>query len=172
MRTNLKKIAIALAFMCVGAIGFTTNAQAKTTWHKGMPKAVRGVWVAPNGKSQKDKSYGDVYAYEITASDGIEPLFHKDEIHKVKKSAKPLGYSYHHKKGSKYYYLKSSQMYTREGRLIQYTWIKVSGKKMSMSIYGEKTATYVDPDSSINDKLSPYGKFHKLPKHVTTWYKN
>lgn len=164
MHNNLKKVMIAIAFIGMGTAVLTTTGQAKTTWHKGIPSAIKGTWIAPNGKRQKVDDLGFVYAYGINKSD-IGLLFTKSD--KNQASSGGSKYSYHHKKGSKYYYIKSPSYYTAYGNLVEYTRFKVSGKKLSVNKYGEVR-------SEINGngkKIQPYGKYKKIAGQVTTWYK-
>jgi len=124
------------------------------------------VWVAPKGKKQNLDDMGPVYAYKMT-SKSIDPLFNKSELKDPDASSK-VSYRYHHKKGSKYYYTKSPLFYTRFGTIVEYTWFKLDGKKLSASRYGEVRTEILDNGK----KVQPYGKYHKVSKHVTTWYKN
>jgi len=165
MHANLKRIAIALAFVSLGTAGLTTTGQAKTTWHKGIPKAIRGRWATPKGKKQKVGDYGTEYGFIITKN-SMNLAYDKSQLIEPGYSGSGPAYHYHHKKGSKYYYTKSPLFYTAFGDRVEYKWFKVDGKKLSVNYYGE-----VRSEIRGNRKNQSFGKFHKLPKHVTTWYK-
>jgi len=163
MNSNLKRIAIALAFVSLGTVGLTTTGQAKTIWHKGLPNAIKGTWVAPNGKNQKVGSLGKQYAFRIT-SKAIETL--KTPKSPVYPGPK-LAYHYHHKKGSKYYYVKSPKFKMSYGKYRAYTRFKVEGKKISISDYGEIYYEILNNGK----RAQSYGKYQKVSNGQTVWYK-
>lgn len=134
----MKKLKLALLTLVVALIGFgsfNTIAQAKTTWHKGMPKVLRGTWVSKDNSGPSLIGHGWTGMAEsiITSKTYTSTWTH----HRSDAGVQTNPY-YHHKKGSQYYYVKARVKanfahYTKE---LIYTRFGVKGNRLSERPYG------------------------------------
>jgi len=171
MNANLKRIAIALAFVSFGTVGLTTTGQAKTKWHRDLPNALKGDWVTKKGKQLlHGKGSYPIYAIRIHKND-IEELMNKSELKEKYEDRVDISsdfvYYYHHKKGSKYYYVRSPQWHDEVNYGTDYTRFKLNGKKLSVNMYGQAKIKIPANGKKVHSR----GTFKKSVTPVTTWYK-
>lgn len=134
MRVNWKKMMIVMSFVLIGLMGFTTTGQAKTTWHKGTPRAIRGTWIE-NTKDLHRTGRQSGYYYRITSQVVKDGDIGTSALHY--KEVKP---AYYHKKGSKTYYMKSTETQFNIVYYRRYT--KISKNKLAIYWYGYRSQDY------------------------------
>lgn len=106
------------------AIGFGTTAHA-TTWHRGMPSALRGTW-----KTKSITVAGTHTRFEVKIG--------KNLINNAGGFGDPMvsnNQSYHHKAGSHYYYVKGHETLYTNGKEIFYYKFYQKGNKMHLMNY-------------------------------------
>ncbi|GAX02596.1 hypothetical protein IWT140_00193 [Secundilactobacillus pentosiphilus] len=122
--TRGKVLLAGLAAVLGLSIGAGTTAHA-TTWHKGVPTAIRGTW-----KTHSIAAAGTHYRLQLKIG--------KDSITNGGGFGDPTWtnhQSYHHKSGSAYYYVKGHEkVYTGGKEVIYYKFHKV-GSKLHMMNY-------------------------------------
>ncbi|MFD1456230.1 hypothetical protein ACFQ44_11225 [Levilactobacillus lanxiensis] len=135
MQVNWKKMMIGMAFILIGFVGFTTTGQAKTTWHKGIPQTIRGNWREDKKDLHRtDRRVG--YFYQIN-SNVIKDGDVSGSMPQRYKEIKP---AYHHKKGSKTYYVKSTE--TKFDILYYRRYTKISKNKLAIYWYAYQSQDY------------------------------
>ncbi|GAX06713.1 hypothetical protein IWT25_02060 [Secundilactobacillus pentosiphilus] len=125
------------------------TASAATKWHKGIPKVLQGTW---KGKI-KQGSLG-FRQLKLTKSS----FNYRDTSDKSWSTSKNA--YYHHKRGSKYYYVKSTY-HGEDGRkywTTEYDRFKLSGTKVTVHIYGGAVS------------FKNHGKFYAINGGLTNSY--
>ncbi|GAX07665.1 hypothetical protein IWT5_00815 [Secundilactobacillus silagincola] len=123
---NFKIILVVFVIAITGAIATSQSASAKTKWTKGVPTALQGKWRSKTNYTGPT-AFGDtetIQQYFIGGKSDLTVI--------VRQTGNPLWTNkaaYHHVKGSKYYYVKST------ADAVIYYKVQLSGKKLRFKTY-------------------------------------
>jgi len=126
LRKSIKIILVVFVLALAGVFANSQSVSAKTKWTKGVPTVLQGTW-----RSKTNYTGPTIFGDTET----IQQYFIGDKSRLtviVRQTGNPLWtekVSYHHAKGSKYYYVKST------ADAVIYDKIQLSGKKLRFKTY-------------------------------------